>query len=62
MRMYLKLNTNTYYQVQVYDISFELNEVEARLEEYPSTLSYLKLRNIFIPNKADTSDKGVRYV
>jgi nuclear pore complex protein Nup205 len=48
--------------VQVYDISFELNEVEARMEEYPSTLSYLKLHNVFIANETDTSDKGVRYV
>lgn len=48
--------------IQVYDMTFELNEVEARQEEYPSTLSYLKLLNVLIENESDGPDKGGRYV
>lgn len=48
--------------LQVYDMTFELNEVEARQEEYPSTLSYLNLLNILIENETDGLDKGARYV
>lgn len=47
---------------QVYDMTFELNEVEARQEEYPSTLSYLKLLNVLIENESDGPDKGGRYI
>lgn len=47
---------------QVYDMTFELNEVEARQEEYPSTLSYLKLLNVLIEHESDAPDKGGRYV
>ena len=47
---------------QVYDMTFELNEVEARQEEYPSTLSYLKLLNVLIEQELDAPDKGLRYV
>lgn len=43
-------------------MTFELNEVEARQEEYPSTLSYLNLLNILIENETDALDKGARYV
>ncbi|GJP52035.1 hypothetical protein CLOM_g11148 [Closterium sp. NIES-68] len=31
-----------------YDMGMELNEVEARVEEYPSTLSYLRLHNTLL--------------
>jgi len=47
---------------QVYDMTFELNEVEARQEEYPSTLSYLKLLNVLIAQESHTTDKGSRYI
>jgi hypothetical protein len=43
-------------------MTFELNEVEARQEEYPSTLSYLKLLNVLIEHESDAPDKGARYV
>ncbi len=46
--------------IQVYDMTFELNEVEARQEEYPSTLSYLKLLNVLIAQESHTTDKGSR--
>ena len=41
-------------------MTFELNEVEARQEEYPSTLSYLKLLNVLIEQESDAPDKGGR--
>lgn len=47
---------------QVYDMRYELNEVEARREEYPSTLSYLKLLNVLIEKETDVSDRGRRFV
>jgi hypothetical protein len=43
-------------------MTFELNEVEARQEEYPSTLSYLKLLNVLIAQESHSSDKGSRYI
>lgn len=43
-------------------MTFELNEVEARQEEYPSTLSYLNLLNTLIEHESDALDKGGRYV
>ncbi|CAM6098602.1 unnamed protein product [Calypogeia fissa] len=46
---------------QGYDMTFQLNEVEARQEEYPSTLSYLELLNVLIVNEEDNSDRGRRY-
>lgn len=46
--------------LQAYDMTFELNEVEARQEEYPSTLSYLELLNVLIANEEDNSDRGRR--
>lgn len=48
--------------MQAYDMTFELNEVEARQEEYPSTLSYLELLNVLMANEVDNSDRGRRYV
>ncbi|GLJ05177.1 hypothetical protein SUGI_0012850 [Cryptomeria japonica] len=47
---------------QVYEMRYELNEVEARREEYPSTLSYLNLLNVLIEKETDLSDNGRRFV
>ncbi|KAG0486478.1 hypothetical protein HPP92_008573, partial [Vanilla planifolia] len=47
---------------QVYDMRFELNEVEARMERYPSTISYLNLLNSLISQETDVSDRGLRFV
>ncbi|KAF5945828.1 hypothetical protein HYC85_016056 [Camellia sinensis] len=43
---------------QVYDMRFELNEVEARREQYPSTISFLNLLNALIAEERDVSDRG----
>ncbi|KAG0484588.1 hypothetical protein HPP92_008667 [Vanilla planifolia] len=48
--------------VEVYDMRFELNEVEARMERYPSTISYLNLLNSLISQETDVSDRGLRFV
>lgn len=40
---------------------FELNEIEARREQYPSTISFLKLLNALIAEERDVSDRGRRY-
>ncbi|KAF2282365.1 hypothetical protein GH714_043827 [Hevea brasiliensis] len=45
---------------QVYDMRYELNEIEARIERYPSTISFLKLLNALIAEEKDTSDRGRR--
>ncbi|XP_078432384.1 nuclear pore complex protein (DUF3414) isoform X2 [Wolffia australiana] len=47
---------------QVYDMRFELNEVEARLERYPSTISFLKLLNSLIEKEKDVGDHGQRFL
>ncbi|KAF6151180.1 hypothetical protein GIB67_037388 [Kingdonia uniflora] len=47
---------------QVYDMRFELNEVEARRERYPSTISFLNLLNGLIAEERDMSDRGHRFV
>ncbi|KAJ4958575.1 hypothetical protein NE237_025686 [Protea cynaroides] len=47
---------------QVYDMRFELNEVEARRERYPSTISFLNLLNALIAEERDLSDRGRRFV
>ncbi|WOL09223.1 nuclear pore complex protein [Canna indica] len=47
---------------QVYDMRFELNEVEARRERYPSTISFLNLLNALIAEERDISDRGRRFV
>ncbi|KAL5729570.1 hypothetical protein ACHQM5_002502 [Ranunculus cassubicifolius] len=47
---------------QVYDMRFELNEVEARRERYPSTVSFLNLLNALIAEERDVSDRGRRFV
>lgn len=46
---------------QVYDMQFELNEIEARREHYPSTISFLNLLNALIAEEKDFSDRGRRY-
>lgn len=43
-------------------MQFELNEVEARREQYPSTISFLKLLNALISEERDLSDRGRRLV
>ncbi|XP_042454349.1 nuclear pore complex protein NUP205-like isoform X2 [Zingiber officinale] len=47
---------------QIYDMQFELNEVEARRERYPSTISFLNLLNTLIAQEKDESDRGRRFV
>ncbi|XXG47855.1 hypothetical protein AAC387_Pa02g2424 [Persea americana] len=47
---------------QVYDMRYELNEVEARMEKYPSTISFLNLLNALIAEERDVSDRGRRFV
>ncbi|GJS83245.1 putative GrpE nucleotide exchange factor [Tanacetum coccineum] len=43
---------------EVYDMRFELNEVEARSEHYPSTISFLNLLNSLIAEERDATDRG----
>ncbi|KAM7264023.1 hypothetical protein ACFE04_001706 [Oxalis oulophora] len=47
---------------QVYDMQFELNEIEARVERYPSTISFLNLLNTLIAEEKDVGDRGRRFV
>ncbi|MBA0604267.1 hypothetical protein Godav_016939 [Gossypium davidsonii] len=47
---------------QVYDMQFELNEIEARREQYPSTISFLNLLNALIAEEKDVSDRGRRFI
>ncbi|XP_022938219.1 nuclear pore complex protein NUP205 isoform X2 [Cucurbita moschata] len=47
---------------QVYDMQFEVNEIEARQERYPSTISFLNLLNALIAKESDLSDRGRRFV
>ncbi|GFS40925.1 nuclear pore complex protein [Actinidia rufa] len=47
---------------QVYDMRFELNEIEARREQYPSTISFLNLLNALIAEEKDASDRGRRFI
>ncbi|XP_071686120.1 nuclear pore complex protein NUP205 isoform X2 [Rutidosis leptorrhynchoides] len=47
---------------QVYDMRFELNEVEARSDHYPSTISFLNLLNALIAEERDTTDRGRRFI
>lgn len=42
-------------------MQYELNEVEARREQYPSTVSFLNLLNALIAEERDFSDRGLRY-
>ncbi|KAK4343497.1 hypothetical protein RND71_036591 [Anisodus tanguticus] len=45
---------------QVYDMRFELNEIEARREQYLSTISFINLLNTLIAAEKDVSDRGHR--
>ncbi len=47
---------------QVYEMGYELNEVEARREEYPLTLSYSNLLNVIIEKETDLSEYGRKFV
>ncbi|KAL5064836.1 hypothetical protein RYX36_026573, partial [Vicia faba] len=47
---------------QVYDMQFELNEIEARREQYPSTISFLNLINALIVEEIDLTDRGRRFI
>ncbi|KAK2984101.1 hypothetical protein RJ640_018126, partial [Escallonia rubra] len=47
---------------QVYDMRFELNEIEARREQYPSTISFLNLLNALISEERDVTDRGRRFI
>lgn len=47
---------------QVYDMQYELNEIEARRERYPSTISFLNLLNTLIGEEKDVSDRGRRFI
>ncbi|WVZ77434.1 hypothetical protein U9M48_025299 [Paspalum notatum var. saurae] len=47
---------------QIYDMRYELNEVEARRESYPSTISFLRLTNALIAEERNISDKGRRFM
>ncbi|KAJ6922808.1 nuclear pore complex protein NUP205 [Populus alba x Populus x berolinensis] len=47
---------------QVYDMQYELNEIEARREQYPSTISFLNLLNTLIGEEKDVSDRGRRFI
>jgi nuclear pore complex protein Nup205 len=47
---------------QIYDMRFELNEIEARREQYPSTISFLNLLNALIAEESDASDRGCRFL
>ncbi|KAM7512709.1 hypothetical protein LguiB_011584 [Lonicera macranthoides] len=47
---------------QIYDMRYELNEIEARREQYPSTISFLNLLNALIAEERDASDRGRRFI
>lgn len=55
-------NTTQPTSTQVYDMQFELNEIEARREYYPSTISFINLLNALIAEERDLSDRGRRFV
>lgn len=47
---------------QIYDMRYELNEIEARREQYPSTISFVNLLNTLIADETDVSDRGRRFI
>ncbi|XP_020537054.1 nuclear pore complex protein NUP205 isoform X2 [Jatropha curcas] len=55
-------NTAKSMAAQVYDMRYELNEIEARMERYPSTISFLNLLNALIAEEKDASDRGRRFI
>lgn len=40
---------------------FELNEIEARREQYPSIISFVNLLNALIADERDVNDRGRRF-
>ncbi|KAI4380661.1 hypothetical protein MLD38_006828 [Melastoma candidum] len=46
----------------VYDMQFELNEIEARNERYPSTISFVNLINTLIAEERDVTDRGHKFI
>ncbi|GAB2300342.1 hypothetical protein Dimus_034380 [Dionaea muscipula] len=54
--------SNQVMSTQVYDMQYELNEVEARSEYYPSTISFINLLNALISEDSDLSDRGLRFI
>ncbi|CAH9088046.1 unnamed protein product [Cuscuta europaea] len=55
-------NTGQPMATQVYDMQFELNEIEARREQYPSTISFINLLNTLIAEEKDVTDRGRRFI
>lgn len=55
-------NTGHTMETQIYDMRFELNEIEARREQYPSTISFINLLNTLISEERDVSDRGHRFI
>ncbi|EPS63961.1 hypothetical protein M569_10821, partial [Genlisea aurea] len=47
---------------QVYDMRYELNEIEARTEQYPSTISFVNLVNTLIAEEREVADRGRRFI
>ncbi|KAL1816058.1 hypothetical protein ACET3Z_018632 [Daucus carota] len=55
-------NNSQPFTTQVYDMRFELNEIEARREQYPSTISFLNLLNALTAEERDVGDRGRRFI
>lgn len=55
-------NNSQPFTAQVYDMRFELNEIEARREQYPSTISFLNLLNTLTAEERDVGDRGRRFI
>ncbi|KAK4487351.1 hypothetical protein RD792_006029 [Penstemon davidsonii] len=55
-------NSGNAMDTQVYDMRFELNEIEARREQYPSTISFISLLNTLVAEERDIGDKGRRFI
>ncbi|KAJ4808768.1 nuclear pore complex protein (DUF3414) [Rhynchospora pubera] len=55
-------NAGQQISTKLYDMRYELSEVEARRERYPSTISYLNLVNSLIREERDLSDSGHRFL
>ncbi|KAL3530712.1 hypothetical protein ACH5RR_010034, partial [Cinchona calisaya] len=47
---------------QVYDLQFELTEIEARREKYPSIISFFSLLNTLIADERDVSGRRRRFI
>ncbi|GJV95853.1 nuclear pore complex protein NUP205, partial [Tanacetum coccineum] len=48
--------------LKVYDMRFELNDVEARSEHYMSTISFLNMLNSLIIEERDAIDRGRMFI